>query len=226
MTKNIQMQAAPLCSLCPTTDQQRARLPPPPELEGAPMSDLRCGHQVHTHCLLNKMHLTRQNSTCEECQVTIMREEEIEFYREIYDDYNRVARQTIGTLWADNEEFRNDVKEYKKLGSKLTRMQRMYSKDAKVVKNKFKENVLTSIELIKDQKRLATSELTALESRKNFRRAGLAVLHKLNYFRRKWDVSSWALRELNDIEGAPKISRSMVYYRWHSSPKYIFRLKL
>lgn len=214
-----------LCSLCPRTDLERGRLPEPPELDGAPMSNLRCGHQVHTHCLINQLYLERRHAACSECQVTIMREEAIEFYRDMYDNYGNNARQTVATLWANNEEFRSDVKEYKKLNGKLIQVKRNYSKELKVIKDRFKQNVLTSVAVINDQKRQAIADLKALESRRLFQRAGSAIGRKLIYFRRKWDVNSWALRELNDIEGAPKITR-IVYSRWGSSPKYIFRLKL
>jgi len=215
-----------LCSLCPRTDNERRGVPEPPELDEAPMSDLRCGHQVHTHCLINQMYLRRLAATCQECEVTIMREEEAEFYRERYDDYGRVARNTVADLWANNEEFRNDVKEYKKLSGKATVTQRVYARELKEVKNRFKQNVLTSMAVINDQKRQATLELNALESRKVYKKAGAAIARKLNHFRRKWDVSGWGLRELNDIEGAPKIPRHMVHYRWRMAPKYIFRLRL
>jgi hypothetical protein len=215
-----------LCSLCPRTDDQRRGLPEPPELDGAPMSDLRCGHQVHTHCLMNSLYTRREEASCAECQVTFMTEEAITFVRQRYDDYGRVVRNTVANLWANNEEFRNDVKEYKKLSGKATTTQRIYARELKELKNRFKQNVLTSMAVINDQKRQATIELNALESRKVYKRAGAAISRKLNHFRRKWDVTSWGLRELNDIQGAPKIPRHMIYYRWRMSPKYIFRLRL
>ncbi len=215
------------CSLCPRTDEQRARLPQPPEpLLEVPMSDLRCGHQVHTHCLINELSQQRQQATCAECQVTVMSDEAIVFYRDVYDEYGRVARNTVRDLWANNEEFRNDVKQYKKISGKVSITQRLYARELKEVKNRFRQNVLTSIEVINDQKRRATLELNALESRKAYKKAGAAICRKLNEFRRKWDISGWGLRELNDIEGAPKIPRQMVYYRWRMAPKYIFRLRL
>jgi len=215
-----------LCSLCPRTHEERRAVPEPPDLDEAPMSDLRCGHQVHTHCLINRMYGQRLNAICEECQVTIMREEEVTFYRDRYDEDGRVIHATVSNLWANNEEFRNDVKEYKKLNIKMGKIQRIYARELKELKNRFKQNVLTSIAVINDQKRQAINELNALESRKLYKRSGSAVCRKLNTLRRKWDISSWSLRELNDIEGAPKIDRSMVYYRWRMAPKYIFRLKI
>jgi hypothetical protein len=215
-----------ICSMCPRTDDERRAVPEPPPLEEAPMSDLRCGHQVHTHCLINQLYVQRIRAICEECQVTIMREEESEFFRNRYDDYNRVNRQTVPDLWANNEEFRNDVKDYKKLTLKMSKVQRVYARELKLVKERFKQNVLTSIAMINDQKRQATNELNSLESRKLFKRTGAVVCRKLNTLRRKWDVSSWSLRELNDVQGAPKIPRGLVYYRWRCSPKYIFRLRL
>lgn len=215
-----------LCSLCPRTDDQRREMPEPPELDEAPMSDLRCGHQVHTHCLINRMYVQRLRATCQECDVTIMREEEAIFYRDRYDDYGRTARNTVADLWANNEEFRKDIKEYKKLSAVVSRTQRLYTRELKDIKNRFKQNVLTSIEVINDQKRQATVELNALASRKVYKKAGAAICRKLNNMRRKWDVSGWSLRELNDIEGAPKIPRQMIYYRWRCAPKYIFRLRI
>jgi hypothetical protein len=215
-----------LCTLCPTTDEQRTTVPEPPELEGAPMSNLRCGHQVHTHCLINQLYLVRRNAACADCGANIMRDEAVEFYREMYYNDRDTVRETVANLWANNEEFRNDVKEYKKLSGKLLKIQRVYSRELKVIKNRFKENVLTSVAVINDQKRQAIADLKALESRKLYKRAGSAATRKLVYFRRKWDVTSWGLRGLNDIQGAPKITRGIIYSRWGSSPKYIFRLKL
>lgn len=221
------MEENHLCSLCPVTDAARARLPEPPELEGAPMSTLSCGHEVHTHCLINEIYTRRQEANCAECQLQIMRETAAAFFRE-RDDYDGdiTIRQPVTILWNNNEEFRNDVKEYKKLNSKVLSTYRDYSKELGQIKQRFKQNVLTSIELIKDQKRQAIHDLNTLASRKTYKRASGTVMRKLDYIRRKWDISIWNLKELNDIEGAPKIPRRVVYSRWRSSPKYIFSLKL
>jgi 23S rRNA A1618 N6-methylase RlmF len=215
-----------VCSLCPTTDMARANLPEPPILLEAPMAFLRCGHQVHTHCLINELYTRMEEVTCAECQITILSERALSFIRDRHEEYRNVSRRTVATLWADNEEFRNDAKEYKKLCGTLTKAQRIYTKELGVIKRRFKQNVLTSIELINDQKKQSTIDLNALESRKLYKKAGFAIRRKLNHFRSKWDISPRTLRELNDIEGAPKIYYKNMYYRWRCSPKYIFRLKL
>jgi hypothetical protein len=200
----------------------------------APMSELRCGHQVHTECLIIEVCRQGRMGECADCHITMLQVDTIQVdtiqVDTIQVDTIQVdtiqVPQTVAALWANNEEFRNDVKEYKKLNGKAGSTQRVYAKELSVVKNRFKQNILTSIEVIKDQQRQATAELNRLQSRKIYRKAGFAIRRKLNHFRSKWDVSSRTLRELNDIQGAPKISYKNMYYRWRCSPKYIFRIRI
>jgi len=128
-------------------------------------------------------------------------------------------------LWRNNEEFRREILVYKKCMAKANTSRLKYRKDLRVVQHRFKQNILTSIELIKDQKRIAKEEYKRIESAKVYKRNAHHAERMLRGLRRRWDVDQWSLRNLNNIDGAPKISANR-YYRWREKPSYLFRVRV
>jgi hypothetical protein len=215
------------CSLCPRAEEIQNYPEYPQPLENAPMAMLSCGHQVHTHCLLNRCYYGRNEETCNECGTLLVSEETIEFFRGRYDRRNMHYTENVRTLWENNEEFRKDIHEYKKIIGRLRSMSTLYSKDVKVVKNRFKQNILTSVEMIKEQKREATMNINRFASKKNYRSSLYSYTRMYSKLLRKWDISFSSLTELNNIVGAPKIPRISKYRHMRRFlPKFLFNIRI
>lgn len=208
------------CQLCPNEE----RIHPEPVFEGPPpMSTLMCGHQVHTHCLLNEMANHHVRAVCGTCNQRIIEERVITFY----DMYERPGNgRTVARLWAESEEFRNDIKELKKRQLKYNKIKREFNSAANTIKARFLENIRTSLEIIKDQRQSATNEYKRIQSKRMYTTLGNSCVSKLNQIRGTYGLGLWELREqLANIEGAPKFPQTG-YYRWRSNPRYFFRVKL
>jgi hypothetical protein len=215
------------CSLCPTTQREIDRAPEAPNLEIATKSTLHCGHQVHTHCMIHELYMERTTAACPECNLTIIPQANIDFYRlHLYQDYDHDDRERVRiiNLWNTDESFRNDIKAYKKLLGKLNTVSLPYKRDVKVITNRFKQNTLASVALIKDQQRLAKADYKVLPSLKLYRKHLNVSERSFRDIKNKWGTSRWNLRYLNDIEGAPKFYRN-VHYRWRGS-NYLFRVRI
>jgi hypothetical protein len=210
------------CPLCPNADRIH---PEAPVFEGqVPMATLACGHQVHTHCLINEFVNNYARVRCGTCEQRVVEERIYDFYD------NHPARrngQTIAQLWATSEEFRNDVKELKKRQLKFNKVKKEFNFAANTIKARFLENIRTSLEMIKDQKQVATNEYKRIQSKRMHTSLGNSCVRKLNQIRGAYGVGFWDLRrELSEIPGAPKFTKNCYYYRWRSNARYFFRLKL
>lgn len=212
------------CSLCPTTPAEMARRPDPPANQ--PFATLPCNHIVHTHCLIHTLCTTKQETSCGNCNARVLRQEDLTFYQHLYeDDYELRRRATVENLWRNSEEFRKEILVYKKMMGKANTANLQYRRDLRLIKNEYKQNTITSVELIKLQKAIAIKKYKVLESVKNYRRAGQAAERVLRRIKTLWDVDQWSLRNLNNIDGAPRITRNR-YYRWGLNPRYLFRIRV
>lgn len=217
------------CSLCPRTHRDIARMPEPPNLETAATSTLHCGHQVHTHCMIHTLYISRTRAVCVECNLTIIPHTNIEFYRQhLYEDFgdNDGERTNITNLWDNDENFRTEVKAYKKLLGKESTASIPYRRDLLIIKNRFKENTLASVAMIKDQQRQARDEYKGLASLKEYRKNIMKAEKCFRGIKNQWNTSRWNLRYLNDIEGAPKFPTRSYRYRWGIRCSYLFRVRL
>lgn len=211
------------CSLCPTTPAEIARRPDPPANQ--PFATLPCNHIVHTHCLVHTLCTRKRETSCGNCDARVLRQEDLTFYQHLYeDDYELHRRATVENLWQNSEDFRREILVYKKMMAKANTANLQYRRDLRLIKNEFKQDTITSVELIKLQKAVAVRKYKALESVKNYRRAGQAAERVLRRIRTLWDVDQWSLRNLNNIDGAPKIPRNR-YFRWALTPRYLFRIR-
>ena len=188
------------------------------------MSTLMCGHQVHTHCLLNEMANSHVRAECGECRERVIEERVVTFY----DTYDRPRNgQTIAQLWTNSEEFRNDIKELKKRQIKYNKIKKEFNSAARIIKDRFLENIRTSVELIRDQRQASMNEYKRIPSKRIHTTLGNSCVRKLNQIRGAYGVGFWDLRrQLADIPGAPKFSDTCHYYRWRSTARYFFRIKI
>jgi hypothetical protein len=215
------------CSLCPTTHLDAERLPTPPPLENAPTCNFPCGHSAHTHCIFNTIYETSINELlCPVCNLHVATQEARDHYRGWGVDRARLReRDEIQELWDTNAEFKADILEYKAISRKFGKASAIYKPELRQIKERFKQNILTSIETIKIQKRQAQQDVLRLESRKIFRMAGATIERKIRRIERKYNIARWALDELSNIRGAPKFAQHR-YYRWRCAVGYLFRTRI
>ena len=209
------------CPLCPNENRIH---PEAPVFDGEPpMSTLMCGHQVHTHCLLNELANSHVRAECGECNVRIIQDRVVTFY----DNYDRPRNgQTIAQLWANSEEFRNDIKDLKKKQLKYSKIKKEFNSAASIIKTRFLENIRTSLEVIRDQRQTAINEYKRIPSKRNHTNLGNSCVRKLNQIRGTYGYGYWDLRrQLAEIQGAPKFTENH-YYRWRLTARYFFRIKI
>jgi len=216
------------CSLCPEENG-----PPQPNVEDATFSDLRCGHQVHTHCLITfvlSMRLRRNaahTGTCAICEIPLLDAETIAYYENLYDDTERPQRRkTVKELWETNPEFKKDIKAYKKAMTEFNVSYRVFNKEARIIRTRFLQNIDTSVQLIRDQKRVSTQEYKRIPSKRIFMSKSNRLSRLKNQLRAIYGLSVWDIADaLKEIEGAPKIRRTF-YYSWRIRPSSFFRIRI
>jgi hypothetical protein len=215
------------CGLCPTTPEEVARFPPAPPLDDDTLSHLRCGHSVHTHCLLNSIYDTSITEIqCAICHLHVATPEARAHYRNWgrarHADRDRAGLQE---LWDTNAEFKTDVLAYKVISRKFGKASRQYKPELRQIQERFKQNILTSLESIKMQKQQAIQDVRRLASNKMFKSAGASLERKTRSIERKYNLGRWGLDDLANITGAPKIAQHR-YYRWRSNTAYLFRIRM
>ena len=209
------------------------------EQEEVPMSKLRCGHEVHTHCFINHLFMQKVDAECKECNMKFLTDDATTYYRQLHEyqaeeqyDLARVNNENnmnnrIANLWNDNEEFRTDIKAYRKLAGTANKFHKNFRKDLSEVHKKFKQNTLASVELIKEHQKITSTEYKSLDSLKSYRKIGNKLNNTSSALSEKWGATVWQLRRsLNNVEGAPKMGRSLLFYKWRYTPKYLFRIRV
>lgn len=210
------------CPLCPNANRIHPEVPIFPEGTPIPMATLACGHQVHTHCLINEFVNNYARTRCGTCDHRVVEER----VRDFYDTYERPG-PNAARLWAESEEFRNDVRELKKRQLKYGKVKREFNSAARIIKTRFLENIRTSLEVIHDQKQTSINEYKRIPCKRVYTTLGNSCVSKLNQIRGAYGIGFWELRrQLRDIPDAPKISDSTHYYRWRLNPRYFFRIKI
>lgn len=215
------------CMLCPTTPEEVARVPPPPPLEGAPMCQFRCGHSAHTHCCMNFFYTYGLDiqTRCITCQEHLL----LPQAREHYDRFERgrnIDERQIVELWNTNPTFKKDLKEYKRLLREANKAFKEYNPHLSLIKRRFKENILGSVEMIKLQRKQAIGEWRALPSKKAYLLSEARVKRHIAKIERTYNLSRWEFRNL--YRTIPRFPR-MTYrntYRWRQREKYIFRIRI
>lgn len=208
------------CPLCPNEDRLH---PEAPVFEGeVPMATLACGHQVHTHCLINEFVNNYARTRCGTCEQRVVEERVQDFY----DNGNGRPRQSVAHLWNNSEEFRNDIRDLKKRQLAHNKLRKEFKSAASVIRTRFLENIRTSMEVIREQKEVAKRDYRRIPCKRAYNTLGRSSIRKLNQIRGTYGIGPWELRrDLRDIPGAPKFS-DIHYYKWRETPQYFFRIRL
>jgi hypothetical protein len=212
------------CSMC--NDEA-----PEQDLTDAAYSELRCGHRVHTYCLINQIVLVRlrhnmpNDITCNLCDIPLVDAETQEYYHTVHE--NRPHRTTtVRELWETNENFRRDIKAYKKATTEYNKAFRAFNRDAKAVRTRYLQTVDPSVQFIKDQKRVATQEFNRIATKRAFLSKSASITRIRNIIRRNYTASFWDIVDgLREIQGAPKIRR-LTYYSWRLRASSFFRVRI
>jgi len=207
--------------------------------EEVPMSKLRCGHEVHTHCFINHLFMQKVDAECKECNTKFLTDDASTYYTQLQEyqaeeqyDQARTNNENnnnnrITNLWNNNEEFRSDIKAFKKLVGAANKQLIIFRKDLKEVNRKFRQNTLAPVELIKEHQKISRAEYKSLETLKSYRKIGNKLNNASSAIGEKWEATAWQIRRgLRDVEGAPKFGRTMLFYKWRYGPKYMFRIRL
>ena len=209
------------CSLCPT--DRFGEL-----VDTEHFSTLLCGHQVHTECLIKDIYISRlpHRIQCNTCLRTLITPEMRDLYHRLDGDEDRV-RQTPAQLWETNEEFRRDIRAFKKSLSEYTSIYRKFNAEVKPLVRTFKENIALPLEAIKEQKIAQTAAFKRIPLRKQMMSKSLILGRYRNRIRAAYHIGLWELTELRTVPGAPKFSRtSSSFYRWRMTPRQLFRVRM
>lgn len=165
--------------------------------------------------------------TCAICDIPLVDAETIAYYEGMYDDTERPQRRkTVKELWDTNAEFKKDIKAYKKAMTEFNVSYRAFNKEAKVIRTRFLQNVDTSVQFIRDQKRVSTQEFKRIPSKRVFMAKSNKLTRLKNQLRAIYGISLWDIADgLKEIEGAPKIRRTF-YYSWKVRPNSFFRIRI
>jgi len=165
--------------------------------------------------------------TCAVCEIPLLDGDTIGYYQNLYDNDGRPERRkTVKELWETNAEFKSDIKKYKKIMTEYNKAFRVFNKEARVVRTRFLQNIDTSVQLIRDQKRVSTQEFKRIASKRLFMAKSTAITRLKNQIRATYAVSFWDIADgLREIEGAPKINRRN-YFPWRLSATSFFRIRI
>ena len=214
------------CSMCPDEINLQER----PNIQTEPLASLACGHQVHTSCLLHGVYwLNGMNTACNLCNTRVIEGPFADFYADRDNERNRAATidRRVRNLWQENEEFRKDVKNIKKMASMRNgAFNRLYT-NIKVIKRTFHENIKSSIEFIKDQQRVFKQAHKQI-SKTEYRARQNAFTKCNDELKNKYNISVWDLRALETIADTPNFSRKAIgcRYYWRLQTSYLTRLRL
>ena len=166
-------------------------------------------------------------ATCAICEIPLVDAETITYYENLYDDNEQPQRRkTVKELWETNPEFKKDIKAYKKAMTEFNVSYRAFNKEAKVIRTRFLQNIDTSVQLIRDQKRVSTQEFKRIPSKRVFMTKSNKLTRLKNQLRAIYGMSLWDIADaLKEIEGAPKIRRTF-YYSWKVRPNSFFRIRI
>jgi hypothetical protein len=149
------------------------------------------------------------------------------------DDYHRLdgdedrVRQTPAQLWETSEEFRDDVRAFKRAMTEYTSAYRKFNAHVKPLVRTFKENIALPMEAIKEQRLTHTAAFKRIPLRKQMMAKSLIVGRFRNRIRAAYHVGIWELSDLRTVPGAPKFGRTAFStYRWKMSPRQLFRVRM
>lgn len=188
------------CSLCPHQADDYSF--PPVDLTNSPYAQLRCGHQIHTHCLAN--YTTRRDCieyVCGECGTSLYTNEQREWFRRGRDDRN----DRMSKLWNSNECFREEFKKFAKLQRKANSINASLRKEYNELNKEWLTVTRPSVMYLKDQKKRFKKLYSNLPSRLKYTSIQRILSREKEKILQTYNVTRYELLFLRRIEGAPKV---------------------
>jgi len=208
------------CSLC---IEEAFHLFTPPEK--AAFMNLRCGHQIHTNCFLIHVYTRFQNVLTFDCPICEILPLDTPLVEWLF--LNRRPVHTTHTdqdLWNTNEEFRNDIRALSKIQKESSKYLIEYKKETTTLKRDWKNTMYTTLEFVKDQRRIFKRRLFGLGVRKKAISSIRRITQERNRMLNKYPSLTWqSFRNLRNIPGAPKLKHYPRSLLWRYLPYNLFR---
>jgi hypothetical protein len=216
-------EAANRCAFCPHIADV-APPPPQPDLATAARMHFRCGHSIHTHCILYKLYtddISAMRFSCPTCNERVIHDEGYQWLRNFRRHRDGVP-PNLENLWKTNEVFREDVKGLYKIQKEFASVDKQYGKCLTELKKEWKNTIDPYKNILKAEKEKIMNKFKELpfRSKRNY----LSGKISLNTDRvcRTYDLHKYELSTLAHIPGAPKIQRTHWFRRYRTSTYYLF----
>ena len=177
---------------------------------------LRCGHELHTQCGIRE--ILRIGDTYVQCNIchTRMAEERVLTFLEA----PRLTVEQIG----QHPDIRADINEVLEKRKKYLKARKEYRPHFMEIKNRYKNNVRTAKEYIKEQQNIAIRSITQLPSYRPWRYSVLSYKKKTREFSGKYNMWGDRLNDLRRVLGV-RVSVNALRLTWREtrSLKWMFR---
>lgn len=212
------------CAFCPHMADVTPPPPPPENMATAPRMEFRCGHSIHTHCILYKLHtqdIAAMRFSCPTCDERVIHEEGYEWLRNLRRHRDGLP-PNLETLWKTNEVFREDVKNLYKIQREYKSVDTEYSKSLTVLKKEWRNTTEPYRNILKSEKEKIINKFKELpmRSKRNY------LCGKMSLARDRicntYDIGRYDLYSLSRIPGAPKLDRRSWFGRYRTSAAYLF----
>jgi hypothetical protein len=216
-------EAANRCAFCPHMADV-APPPPQPDLATAARMHFRCGHSIHTHCILYKLYtddISAMRFSCPTCNERVIHDEGYQWLRN-FRRHREGVPPNLENLWKTNEVFREDVKGLYKIQKEFASVDKQYGKCLTELKKEWKNTIDPYKNILKAEKEKIMNKFKELpfRSKRNY----LSGKMSLNTDRvcRTYDIHKYELASLAHIPGAPNIQRTHWFRRYRTSTYYLF----
>jgi hypothetical protein len=162
------------------------------------------------------------STRCYICDETVMEPQAITFFRNAEEDDRRAS---VVELWANNPEFRTDLKALIKERAACIKLSSAYGKEARDIIREFKEVVHVPVQTVQLYKKTYTARIAAIPSRRRMIYYNNKYVKNLNEFCRKYKTWTSRFRPLRGMAGVPRIPRSMnLPWKYRSSASRLLRV--
>jgi len=213
------------CSFCPTIQDTAPRV----ALDRAPWMNLQCGHQVHTNCFIEYLYFSTRTLLrfeCPICHANALENTMIAWLVE-NDTLHFTRPNTLNDLWDGNEEFRNDIRDLHKIQREEAKSISIHTNEVNQLKREWKEITYTSIQFLKEQKRIFKRRLFTLAGRRKAMRGINRMFAERRRLLNKYPNISWSsFQGIRAIRGAPKLKVFSRILSWKFMPYNLFRVRV
>jgi hypothetical protein len=200
-----------VCALCSQKSADTDQCPPSRHTGYMPM---RCGHRLHTQCYLNMLtdiDITTLTSRCPVCDVHVLEESAIHYYRTRRD--GRENTSVVG-LWEQNDVFRTELKLLCKKRSKCIKLCTETYRPMIDIKKEYEQITDVSLQTIRMYKKEYMKKISAIETRRSMISKNSRYSKDLMAFCKKYSIWPGQLRTLARIQGTPRTVRGNMQIPW------------